>query len=104
MVTKKITPKSISVTVIRKNTENAEVLLKTLLYTVGEKKVSRIGTLGAKISFDEKDTHTMNKLVSVFSGLNIDEEDKMSLTIRDKGIPIVSLCCNKTELEKFLLA
>ena len=71
---------------------------------MGEKKVSRIGTLGAKISFDGKDTHTINKLVSIFSGLNINEEDKMSLTIRDNGVPIASFCCNRMELEKFLLA
>ena len=52
-------------------------------------------------SFDGKDTHTINKLVSIFSGLNINEEDKMSLTIRDNGVPIASFCCNRMELEKF---
>ena len=38
MVTKKIMPRSISVTVIRKNTENAEVLLKSLSLHSGRKE------------------------------------------------------------------
>jgi len=98
-------PNSVSITVIRKNTKDTDILLKTLQCSIREKKITKVGMLGAKVSFSENDTDTAGKIIDTFSDLGIsDVGDKILFTIRDsKGVPKTSLCCKKVELEKLLI-
>lgn len=96
--------REVSITIIRKSTEKTELMLKTLQRTISPKKICTVGNLGAKIKFDEKDMDTSLKVVNVMKGVNIDEEDKIALVIRKDGIVESSVACDRSQLEKFLLA
>ena len=96
--------REVSVTIIRKNVEKTELMLRTFQHSISPKKISKIGNLGAKISFDENDTDTASKVMNNLSGLNVnDEEDKIILVTRTNGIVESSVACDRVQLEKFLL-
>ena len=96
--------REVSVTIIRKNTEKTEFMLRTLQRTISPQKICVVGNLGAKIKFDEKDMDTSLKVVGVMRSVNIDEEDRIALVIRKDGVVESSVACSMNQLEKFLLA
>ncbi|MFA5838530.1 MAG: hypothetical protein WC849_01130 [Candidatus Paceibacterota bacterium] len=104
LITSKNLQREVSVTIIRKNTEKTELMLKTFQRTISSSKVTGVGKLGAKIKFDEKDMDTSRKIVDVMKDVNIDEEDKIVLVTRKNGLVESSVACDRPQLEKFLLA
>ena len=104
MLTSKNSSREVSITIIRKNLANTDLMLSTLRRTISPQKICVVGNLGAKIKFDEKDMDTSVKVVNVMKGVGVDEEDRIALVIRKDGIVESSVACDRFQLEKFLLA
>jgi len=106
MLSKNMSPvrqNEISVTIIRNNVVNTELLLRSLQFSIPSSKIRVVGMLGARICFLENDIKTPERILNCFRAVNVDDTtDKLVFCRRKEGVAEISMCCKMRELESLL--